>query len=313
MQDNHTRITEEFIERVREHLSLPLKYQVQVQWKEHIMMLTDLLESEQPERIATGFEFTEGPVWNQGGYLLFSDIPADRIYKWSLEGGVEVFREPSGNSNGLTFDREGRLIACEHGNRQMSRTEPDGSITSLATHYQGQRLNSPNDVVVKSDGSIYFTDPPYGVEPEERELDFQGVYRIAPDGALTLLADDLDRPNGLAFSSDESILYVDDTTRRRVWAFDVLSDGALANGRVFAEMESSAPGGPDGMKLDSEGNLYVAGPGGTWILDPDGNHLGTFVTPEQPSNLAFGDADRRTLYITARTSLYLVQTKLAGI
>jgi len=276
------------------------------------MKLTDLLTSDQPERIATGFQFTEGPLWHPDGYLLFSDIPADRIYKWSPDGELEVFRQPSGNSNGLTLDRLGRLIACEHGHRRVSRTEADGSVDPLATHYQGKRLNSPNDVVVTSDGSIYFTDPPYGVQPEERELDFQGVYRIGAEGTLTLLADDFERPNGLAFSPSERILYVDDTPRRHVRAFDVLADGTLANGRAFAEMQSPASGGPDGMKLDVQGNLYVTGAGGTWLFDPDGHHLGTLVTPEQPANLAFGGADRRTLYITARTSVYRVRTRLPG-
>jgi sugar lactone lactonase YvrE len=276
------------------------------------MSVAELLVSQEPERIATGFQFTEGPVWHPEGYLLFSDIPANRIYRWSPDGTLESFRQPSGNSNGLTLDLEGRLIACEHGNRRVSRTEGDGTVVSLAAHYQGKRLNSPNDVVVKSDGSIYFTDPPYGVQPEEQELDFHGVYRIAPDGSLMLLTDDFDRPNGLAFSADESILYIDDTTRCHVRAFDVLSDGTLANGRLFADMRSTEIGGPDGMKLDVGGNLYVTGPGGTWLFDPAGSHLGTFVTPEKPANLAFGDADRRTLYITARTSVYRVRTELPG-
>ena len=276
------------------------------------MKLTDLLASEQSERIATGFQFTEGPVWHPNGYLLFSDIPANRIYKWLPDGKVEIFRQPSDNSNGLTLDQMGRLIACEHGDHRVSRTEPDGSVVSLASHYQGRRLNSPNDVVVKSDGSIYFTDPPYGVQAEQRELDFQGVYRIVADGDLTLLTDDLERPNGLAFSPDERILYIDDTARRHIRAFKVLPDGTLADGRMFAEMQSPVGGGPDGMKLDSKGNLYVAGPGGTWLFDPAGRHLGTLATPELPANLAFGDGDRRTLYITARTSIYRVRTRLPG-
>jgi gluconolactonase len=276
------------------------------------MTLADLLITQEPERIATGFQFTEGPLWHPDGYLVFSDIPANCICRWWPDRTLEVYRQPSGNSNGLTLDREGRLIACEHGNRRVSRTEADGTVIALATHYQGKRLNSPNDVVMRSDGSIYFTDPPYGVPPEEQELDIHGVYRIAPDGTLVLLADDFDRPNGLAFSPDESILYVDDTARRHVRAFAVPSDGTLANGRVFAEMQSTATGGPDGMKLDAEGNLYVTGPGGTWLFDPAGKHLGTLVTPEQPANLAFGDADRCTLYITPRTSVYRVRTQLPG-
>jgi sugar lactone lactonase YvrE len=275
------------------------------------MTLADLIVSE-PERIATGFQFTEGPVWHADGHLLFSDIPADRIYRWSPREGPCVFREPSGNANGLALDPQGRLIACEHGNRRVSRTEAEGSITPVATHFQGRRLNSPNDVVVRSDGSIYFTDPPYGVESKARELDVQGVYRISPDGTLTLLVDDFDRPNGLAFSPDESILYVDDSARRHIRAFDVEPDGTPSNGRLFADMRSPETGSPDGMKLDIGGHLYVTGPGGTWLFDRDGNHLGILVTAEKPANLAFGDADRRTLYITARTSLYRVRTKLPG-
>jgi len=272
--------------------------------------LADLVEG-QPERL--GFQFTEGPLWHPDGYLLFSDIPANKIFKWTPNGTVEIFREPSGNSNGLTFDRQGRLIACEHGNRRVSRTEKDGTVVTLADRYQGKRLNSPNDVVVKSDGSIYFTDPPYGVRPEDRELDFQGVYRWAPDGTLTLLVDDFEKPNGLAFSPDEKTLYIADTDRRHVRAFDVQPDGTLAHSRILAELKSDAPGGPDGMKVDVEGNLYVTGPGGTWVFDPTGKHLGTIVTPEGPANCAWGDADWKTLYITARTSIYRVRVKVAGM
>lgn len=273
----------------------------------------DLASCSEPERIVSGFQFTEGPVWHPDGYLMFSDIPADRIYQWTPDGTLSVFRQPSGNSNGLTLDHEGRLIACEHGNRRVSRTEVDGAVISLASHYQGRRLNSPNDVVVRSDGSIYFTDPPYGVEPEEQELAVHGVYRVAPDGILQLLVDDFDRPNGLAFSPDENTLYIDDSARLHVRAFDVLSDGSLSNGRVLVDMASEAPGVPDGMKLDAEGNLFVTGPGGIWLLDPSGGHLGTLVTPEHPANLAFGDADRRTLYITAQTSVYRVRTRVQGV
>jgi len=268
---------------------------------------------EEPEQIATGFQFTEGPVWHPDGYLLFSDIPANVIAKWKPDSKVETFREPSGNSNGLTYDRQGRLIACEHGNRRVSRTEPDGTVVTLADRYQGKRLNSPNDVVVKSDGSIYFTDPPYGVQPDQRELDFQGVYRLASDGTLTLLVDDFDRPNGLAFSPDETILYIDDTTRRHVRAFDVQPDGTLKNGRIFAELKSDKTGGPDGMKVDVNGNVYVTGPGGTWGFDATGKHLGTIVTPENPANCAFGGKDNKTLYITARTSVYCVKLNVPGV
>ncbi len=265
------------------------------------------------EEIHSGFQFTEGPVWHPDGYLLFSDIPANTIYRWSPEDSISVFRKPSGNSNGLTYDRQGRLIACEHGNRRVSRTEPDGTITALATHFRGKRLNSPNDVVVKSDGSIYFTDPPYGVRDEDRELDFQGVYRLDPDGALTLLVDDFEKPNGLAFSVDEKTLYIADTPRRHVRAFDVLEDGTLANGRLFCEQISDLPGGPDGMKVDTEDNLYVTAAGGVWVFDKTGQHIGTIETPNRPANCAFGDADNRSFYITAISGLYRIRLKVAGV
>ena len=272
---------------------------------------TDMAVSE-PEVIAKNLMFTEGPVWRPEGYLLFSDIPANIIYKWKPGGELEKFRSPSGNSNGLTLDKRGRLIACEHGNRRVSRTELDGSISVLAENYKGKRLNSPNDVVVKSDGSIYFTDPPYGVQPNQRELDFQGVYRISPDGELTLLVDDFVKPNGLAFSPDEKILYIADTDKKHVRAFDLNPDGTLANGRVFADLSGEKQHGPDGMKVDIDGNLYVTS-GVTWIFDSKGKHLGNIVTPEAPANCAFGDDDYKTLYITARTSVYRVRVKVQGM
>jgi gluconolactonase len=277
------------------------------------MKLKSLIESGDPERLATGFQFTEGPVWIADGYLLFSDIPANRIFKWTPKDGAQVWREPSGQSNGLTLDREQRLIACEHGNRRASRTEADGTVVALADRYQGGRLNSPNDVVVKSDGSVYFTDPPYGIEPGEREQPVNGVYRIQPDGPLELLVDDFDRPNGLAFSPDESILYIDDSPRRHVRAFDVRPDGTLTNSRVIADMDHPQPGSPDGMKLDVQGHLYVAGATGVWVFEPDGECLGVIVTPERPANCAWGDEDRHSLYITARTSLYRVRVKVPGL
>jgi len=277
------------------------------------MKLKSLVESGDPERLATGFQLTEGPVWIAAGYLLFSDIPANRIYKWTPEDGAQVWREPSGHSNGLTLDRAQRLIACEHGNRRVSRIEADGTVVVLADRYQGGRLNSPNDVVIKSDGSIYFTDPPYGIEPPEREQPVNGVYRIRPDGQLELLVDDFDRPNGLAFSPDESILYIDDSPRRHVRAFDVRPDGTLTNSRIIADMDHPQPGSPDGMKLDVQGHLYVAGATGVWVFEPDGECLGVIVTPERPTNCAWGEEDRHSLYITARTSLYRVRVKVPGL
>lgn len=277
-----------------------------------------LIPQETPiERIAGGFGFTEGPVW-RGDHLLFSDIPRNRIVRWrELPEGPEVttFRYPSGNSNGLTLDRQGRLIACEHGNRRVSRTEPDGTVVSLAERYEGRRLNSPNDVVVRSDGGVYFTDPPYGLRnlTEGKELPFQGVYRIEPDGRLTLLVDDFERPNGLAFSPDETVLYIDDSARRHIRAFDVRPDGTLANGRVFFDMQSPDSGSPDGMKVDVQGNIFCTGPGGTWVITPAGRLLGRIITPEQPANLAWGGPDWSTLFITARTSVYRLRTATTGI
>ncbi|MBI3922071.1 MAG: SMP-30/gluconolactonase/LRE family protein [Armatimonadetes bacterium] len=267
------------------------------------------------EKVATGFRFTEGPVWNKTGkFLLFSDIPANQIRKWESGDTTTVFREPSGNSNGLTYDKQGRLIACEHGNRRVSRTEPDGRITILADRYEGKRLNSPNDVVVKSEGSVYFTDPPYGVGPENRELDFQGVYRIRPEGGLALLVKDFVMPNGLAFSPDEKRLYIGDSSQRRhIRVFDVKPDGTLENGRVFADLSDPKPGAPDGMKVDTEGRLFSTGPGGVWVFAPDGTHLGTIETHEGPANCAWGETDWRTLFITAGTSVYRIRLKGAGV
>ena len=276
------------------------------------MKLKSLFEPGDPERIATGFEFTEGPVWHPDGYLLFSDIPASRIYKWSPDGGVEVWRDGSGNSNGLTLDAQRRLIACEHGNRRVSRTEADGTVVTLADRFAGKRLNSPNDVIAARDGSIYFTDPPYGIDPDPGEQGCNGVYRIRTDGTLERVFEDFIRPNGLAFAPGEAILYVDDSRRRHVRAFDVGADGSFGDSRVVCDMDHPQPGSPDGMKLDVEGHLYVAGATGVWVFEPDGRHLGVIVTPERPANLAWGDADRRTLYITARTSLYRIRTTIAG-
>ncbi|MBE9125527.1 MULTISPECIES: SMP-30/gluconolactonase/LRE family protein [unclassified Coleofasciculus] len=267
------------------------------------------------KRVATGFQFTEGPLWlAEEQCLLFSDIPANKIYKLTLNGQVTIFREPSGNSNGLTRDKQGRLIACEHHNRRVTRTEKDGSITVLADRFHGKKLNSPNDVVVKSNGAIYFTDPPYGIQPEQQEQSIQGVYRISPNGReLTVVANDFDKPNGLAFSSDETTLYIDDSQRRHVRAFDVQADGTLANGRIFYDMNIKTPGVPDGMKIDQEGHLYCTGAGGVWVLDSQGKHLGTIVTPEEPANCAWGDEDWQSLYITARTSLYKIRVNIPGI
>jgi sugar lactone lactonase YvrE len=268
----------------------------------------------QVEKVAEGFKFTEGPVWHPDGFLLFSDIPANTIYKWQPEQKTEIFRQPSGNANGNTLDRSQRLISAEHGNRRISRTEKDGQIVTLASHYQEKPLNSPNDLAIKSDDSIYFTDPPFGIEPEQEELGFSGVYRLAPDGTLTLLIKDFVRPNGIAFSPDEKKLYVNDSEKGHIRVFDVNPDGMLANGKVFAKLKPpSEEGAADGMKVDIKGNVYSTGSGGVWIFSPNGELLGIIKTPEPPANLAWGDSDYQTLYITARHSLYRVRLKIEGI
>lgn len=278
-----------------------------------MLKLKTLIEDGEPEKLATGFQFTEGPVWQSDNALYFSDIPANRTYRWTAEDGATVWAEPTGNANGMTLDREGNLLRCEHSGRRVARVAADGTAVTVADSYQGKRLNSPNDVVVKSDGVIYFTDPPYGIKPEEREQPCNGVYRIFPDGTIELLIDDFDRPNGLAFSPDESILYIDDSPRRHVRAFDVRGDGTLANSRIIADMDHPQPGSPDGMKIDVEGNLYVTGATGVWVFEPDGTLLGVIATPERPANCAWGDADRKSLYLTAQTSLYRIRTKVAGV
>jgi gluconolactonase len=267
------------------------------------------------KRVATGFIFTEGPVWIETEKcLLFSDIPDNKIWKLSIDKTLSIFREPSGNSNGLTLDRQERLIACEHSNRRVTRTEKDGSITVLADTYNNMKLNSPNDVVVKSDGSVYFTDPPYGIQEEQQEQPVQGVYRISPEGTeIKLVADTFERPNGLAFSPDEKKLYVDNSEKDRyIRIFDVNEHGTLSDGKTFCDMNIDIPGLPDGMKLDQAGNIYCTGPGGVWVIDTLGNHLGTIATPEPPANCAWGDEDYKSLYITATTSIYKIRVTIPG-
>ena len=284
------------------------------------------------EKLATGFLFTEGPVWvRDGGYLLFSDPNDNRIYRWTPDGELSVYRTKSGytgpdiaeygqpGSNGLTLDREGRLTIDEHGNRRVTRLEKNGQVTVLADRYQGKRLNSPNDLVYKSDGALYFTDPPFGLpkffDDPRKELAYSGVFRVA-DGKVQLLATDLTGPNGLAFSPDEKFFYVDDwdVKKKVVLRYRVERGGTLSHGEVFFDM-TSEPGEQalDGMKIDQKGNLYVSGPGGVWIISPGAKHLGTIKAPELPANFAWGDDDGRTLYMTARTGLYRIRLKIPGI
>jgi len=279
------------------------------------------------ERIAGGLGFTEGPVW-RGGALLFSDIPNNRIARWRrLPEGPELTTYAIGPSNGLTLDRQGRILAAEHGGRRVSRVAEDGTRTALAERFESKRLNSPNDIVVKSDGSIYFTDPPYAVQigtpgiarPEGwwkapipgKELSLHGVYRLTSDGVPQLLVEDFALPNGLAFSPDESLLYVDDSAHKHIRAFDVGSDGGLTNSRILLEMASNDPGVADGMKVDLQGNVFCTGPGGVWVCRADGTLLGRIILPELPANLAWGE-DGSVLFLTARTSVYRIQTRTRG-
>ena len=296
------------------------------------------------EKVIDGFLFTEGPVWVQKGrYLLFSDIPANVINKWNeVDSKVSILLAHSGftgsdatgigkqqtnghntffniGSNGITLDRQGRVVFSAMGDREIVRMEKDGSRTVLASRYEGKRLNSTNDLVYKRDGTLYFTDPPSGLRDGDKdprkELPFDGVFMLHKKH-LILLAKDFENPNGLAFSPDEKTFYVNDTTRKRVMRFDVQPDDAVANERLFVDMapeSPKAPGNPDGMKVDMKGNVYCSGPGGVWIMSPDGKHLGTILTPQVVSNLTFGEADGKTLFITARTAVYRIALKVAGI
>ena len=283
------------------------------------------------EKLAGGFQFTEGPVWHPDGYLLFSDPNANTIYRWSPEGAVSVYRAKSGytgadigryhqpGSNGLTLDRDGRLTINEHGNRRVTRLERTGSITVLADRYEGKRLNSPNDLVYRSDGSLYFTDPPFGLprtfQDQSKELSFSGVYRVA-DGNVTLLTSELSGPNGIAFSPDEKYLYVSnwDLERKILMRYPVNADGTLGKGSVFhdftGEQEAVAL---DGIKVDQEGHVFVSAPGGVWILSPAGQALGRIVPPEHDANFTFGDLDGRSLYLTASTGLYRIRVGIPGV
>lgn len=264
------------------------------------------------EKVRGGFTFTEGPVWlAPKGVLLFSDIPAGTIHQLQPPATATVFRMPSGKGNGLGLDAEGRLIASEHDNRRVSRTLADGSVVTVADRWQGKRLNSPNDNITRSDGTIYFTDPPYGVPAgQARELDFQGVFRVDPAGTLHLESRDMNRPNGVALSPDEKTLYVDDAEDGLVRKFPVRPDGSLGPPTMFVP---STGGGGDGMAMDDGGNLYVATNAGVTVYQPSGTPWGTIPIPEVPSNCTFGGPDRKTLYITARTSLYRVTLPVPGL
>jgi gluconolactonase len=271
------------------------------------------------ERLATGAAFAEGPVYlPQKQCVLFSDIPNDRILRWSRADGLSVWREPSGYANGATRDREGRLVHCENGTRRVTRTEHDGSLVTLADRYRGGRLNSPNDAVVAPDGAIWFTDPPYGIVSDveghkaDSEQDANNVFRLDPDtGQLEIVCGTMQEPNGLAFSPDRSLLYIADSslvdgrgTNHHIMVFDVVDGRRLANGRVFAVIE---PGVPDGIRVDEHGNVLTSAADGVQVIAPDGTELGRIAVPELVANCAFGGEAGRTLFITATTSLYAVR------
>ena len=282
-------------------------------------------------KLAEGFQFTEGPIWVKQGYLLFSDPNANTIYKYTADGKLSVFKKNSGysgkdiaeygqpGSNGLTVDQQGRLTINEHGNRRVTRMEKDGRLTVLADRYEGKRLNSPNDLVYRSDGTLFFTDPPFGLpkfyEDPRKELPYTGVFSLHK-GKLQLVSTDLTGPNGIAFSPDEKYLYVGnwDLKRKIIMRYEVNGDGTLSNGKVFFDMTSAkGEDAIDGVKVDQQGNLYVSGPGGLWIISPQGKHLGTILAPKHPHNMAWGGEDGKTVYMTAGDKLYRMPLNIPGI
>ena len=276
--------------------------------------LADILETTDAQRLATGFVFTEGPLWHPDGFYYFVDVRASRLYRLVPGSSPELVRETTGGGNGTTFDLQGRLVICEGDNRRVTRTSADGRIDVLMDRFEGKRLNRPNDVVCRSDGSIYFTDPGLRVPLGERELPYAGVYRVTPAGDMSLVAD-FEYPNGLAFSPDERFLYVANTRwAQYIHVLDLDSlGGKVLRRRIFADMSSDETDGvPDGMKVDVEGRVYCTGPGGTWVFAPDGTRLGIIRTPEVPANIAFGGPDLRTLFLTARTSVYSLRVRVPG-
>jgi gluconolactonase len=292
--------------------------------------LSDIFEFTEPTLLTTGWGRAEGPLWHPSGYVTFVDLAGSRLLRWEPNGSVTVVRENTGEGNGCTLDRQGDLIMCEGADhRRITRMDKDGTVTTIAECWQGKRFNKPNDVVCRSDGSIFFTDPGLRVPAELREIGFSGVFRIDQAGSVHLATDACEYPNGLAFSPDESILYVaisrldercfgevergEVCTHRRIRAFDVAPDGTLSNNRVFCDMSSAEPGVPDGMKVDTKGRVFCVGSGGIWVIAPSGKVIGIARMPEVVRNLAFGGPDFRTLYLTPRGSLAKLEVKTPGI
>ncbi len=295
--------------------------------------LEGIVESgQEAQQLATDFAFTEGPLWHPDGYWLFVDLRREPpvIHRMSPAGGTpEIIREPSGGTNGMTLDLQGRLLMCEGDNRRIARMEPDGTINVVADRWDGKRFHRPNDIVCRSDGSIYFTNPSGRVPEAEQEIEWPGtIHRIAPDGSVHMSAHDIDFPNGIAFSPDESTLYVSNTRKlgerpdqywdgevkpnQFIQAYDVAADGSLSNSRRFGDMASAEDGVPDGMKVDAEGRVYCTGSGGVWVFSPAGEHIGIIRVPEIPANCAFGGPDFRTMLFTARASVYSLRMTTPG-
>jgi gluconolactonase len=282
-----------------------------------LLLVTSVVLAQSPvppgailEKVATGFQQPEGPVWKDGAGLIFSDIQRSTIYRWSQTDSITTFLHPSDSSNGLTFDRQGRLILTQMLLRRVARQELNGIITPLVSTYNGKKFNSPNDVIVKSDGSIIFTDPDFNIPVgQKKELTFQGIYRISPSGTLSLLDSSLNKPNGICFSLDEEMLFVNESALDEIYVWDVVNDSTLTNKRLFYTIPGSRPNTDyvDGMKVDTAGNIYCSGPTGVWIISPTGVSLGKIAMAETPSNCNWGDADRKTLYITAGKSLYRIR------
>ena len=271
-----------------------------------------LIEGEEPEIITGDYQFTEGPYWHPDGFLIFSDIPANTVYRWSEDGGADVFLEPSGNSNGIQADLDGNIILAQH-RGSVSKLDQDGELTVLVDNYEGNRLNSPNDIAVHSNGNIYFTDPPFGVDEEDREIDFSGVYKLSPVGELTLIYDELALPNGLVFSSDESQFFLNDSETGDILIFQVGQDGMPNSPQLFANVgEMSSMGGADGMVTDLRGNLFTTGPNGLTIFNQDGEQLHLIEFDEQITNLEWGGEDLNELFITGSDNVYRLLTNTIG-